>query len=52
LNKLIKGEISFRRVARKLPEIVCKEFIEILFMNMVQTMNGYIPEQLKQIRIK
>ncbi len=40
-NKLIEYEKPFQRFAENLPEIVCKEFIEILFMNMVPTMNGY-----------
>ena len=36
-NKLIEYEKSFRRFAENFPEIVCKEFIKIMFMNMVQT---------------
>ncbi len=50
--KLIECEKSFRKVAENLPEIVCKEFIEILFMNMVQPINGYNHEQIKKIRIQ
>jgi len=52
LKKLNEGEISSRRLAENLQEIVYKEHIEILFMNMLQPMNGYNPEHLKLIRIQ
>ena len=51
VSNLNEGENSFCRLAENLPRIVCKEFIEIMVINMVQTLNGYNHKHLKQIRI-
>jgi len=53
LSDLNEGEYSFRRLAENLPGIVYRVLIEddnrtIFFNDMVQTMTGYRPEDLKR----
>jgi PAS domain S-box-containing protein len=53
LSNLNGGEISFRRLAENLPGIIYRVLIEdnnrmIFFNDMVQTMTGYGPEDLKR----
>jgi len=53
VNDLNEGENSFRRLAENLPGIVYRVLLEddnrvIFFNNMVQTMTGYRPEDLKK----
>ncbi|MCK4383720.1 MAG: PAS domain S-box protein, partial [Candidatus Lokiarchaeota archaeon] len=56
LNDLNKEENSFRRLAENLPGIVYRVLIEddnrmIFFNDMVQTMTGYSPEELKKGKV-
>ena len=53
LSDFNEGENSFRRLTENLPGIVYRVFIEddnrtIFFNDMVQTMTGYSPEELKR----
>jgi len=56
IDNLNKGENSFRRLAENLPGIVYRVLIEddnrmIFFNDVVQTMTGYSPEDLKKGKV-
>ncbi|MBY9020998.1 MAG: PAS domain-containing protein, partial [Candidatus Lokiarchaeota archaeon] len=56
ISDLNEGEKSFRRFAENLPGIVYRVLIEddnrvIFFNDMVQTMTGYNPEDLKKGKV-
>jgi len=56
IDNLNEGENSFRRLAENLPGIVYRVLLEddnrvIFFNDMVQTMTGYSPEDLKKGKV-
>jgi hypothetical protein len=43
---LIEGQVSFHRLPENPPDIVYKEYMEKMFISIVQTMNGLNNEHL------